>query len=428
MKYTLGEIKNNQITVSFELNKKEWEEEVEKAYQKHKGEYKKEGFRQGRVPRKVLEQTYGEFMFYEDAFNDCFPEYYTQMLKKEKQLFPVDYPQIDLQQMDTNGVKFTATVTLLPEVQLGDYKNIKVEKKAVKVTEAEVKKELEGLREKQVRFVEVENREAKNGDLVNIDYSGSVDGVKFDGGTASDQELELGSNTFIAGFEDQVCGMKIGETRDINVTFPEHYHSKELENKPAVFTVKLLGIREKVLPELNDEFASNVSEFETLADLKKDLKAKLLEHKEKHAAMDLENELVGQIVKNATVEIPQAMVESQIDREVEDLTQRLAYQGLRLEDYLQYMGTTIEQFRKSRQDAAREQVKTSLVMEEIIKVENVKVLQKDIKEKISQIAEATKRNVTDVEREMKEGQEEFLKNTILSEKVIKLLKELNNIK
>lgn len=427
MKYTLGEKKDNKITVSFVLSKKEWEEEVEKAYQKHKGEYKKEGFRQGKVPRRVLEQTYGEFMFYEDAFNDSFPEYYTQMLKKEKQLFPVDYPEISLEQMDTNGVKFSATITLLPEVTLGDYKNIKVEKKAVKVTEAEVKHELGHLAEKQVKYVEIENREAKLGDLVNIDYSGSVDGVKFDGGTAQDQELELGSNTFIAGFEDQVVGMKIGESRDINVTFPEHYHSKDLENKPAVFNVKLLGIREKVLPEINDEFASNISEFETLADLKKDIKAKILAQKEKEAALDLENALVGAIVKNATVDVPKAMVDSQIDREVQDMAQRLAYQGLRLEDYLAYMGTTMEQFRASREKQAKEQVKTSLVMEEIIKVEGIKVLQKDIKEKVKQIAEATNRNVTDVEREMQEGQEEFLKNTILSEKVIKHLKELNNI-
>lgn len=427
MKYTLGEKKDNKITVSFVLSKKEWEEEVEKAYQKHKGEYKKEGFRQGKVPRRVLEQTYGEFMFYEDAFNDSFPEYYTQMLKKEKQLFPVDYPEISLEQMDTNGVKFSATITLLPEVTLGDYKNIKVEKKAVKVTEAEVKHELGHLAEKQVKYVEIENREAKLGDLVNIDYSGSVDGVKFDGGTAQDQELELGSNTFIAGFEDQVVGMKIGESRDINVTFPEHYHSKDLENKPAVFNVKLLGIREKVLPEINDEFASNISEFETLADLKKDIKAKILAQKEKEAALDLENALVGAIVKNATVDVPKAMVDSQIDREIQDMSQRLAYQGLRLEDYLAYMGTTMEQFRASREKQAKEQVKTSLVMEEIIKVEGIKVLQKDIKEKVKQIAEATNRNVTDVEREMQEGQEEFLKNTILSEKVIKHLKELNNI-
>lgn len=427
MKYTLGEKKDNKITITFVLSKKEWEEEVEKAYQKHKGEYKKEGFRQGKVPRRVLEQTYGEFMFYEDAFNDSFPEYYTQMLKKEKQLFPVDYPEIGLEQMDTNGVKFTATITLLPEVTLGDYKNIKVEKKAVKVTEAEVKHELGHLAEKQVKYVEVEDRAAKLGDLVNIDYSGSVDGVKFDGGTAEDQELELGSNTFIAGFEDQVVGMKIGESRDINVTFPEHYHSKDLENKPAVFNVKLLGIREKVLPEINDEFASNISEFETLADLKKDIKAKILAQKEKEAALDVENALVGAIVKNATVEVPKAMVDSQIDREVQDMAQRLAYQGLRLEDYLAYMGTTMEQFRESREKQAREQVKTSLVMEEIIKVEGIKVLQKDIKEKIKQIAEATNRNITDVEREMQEGQEEFLKNTILSEKVIKHLKELNNI-
>ena len=211
MKYTIGEKKNGQVTIEFELDSKEWEAEVEKAYQKHKGEYKKEGFRQGKVPRKVLEQTYGPYVFYEDAFNDSFPEYYTKMLDKEKQLFPVDYPDVKVVKMDEKGLKFTATVTLLPEVTLGEYSGIEVTKKSTKATDAEVKRELEEMQQKQARYVEITDRPAKMGDLVNIDYSGSVDGVNFEGGTASDQELELGSHTFIEGFEDQVAGMKIGE-------------------------------------------------------------------------------------------------------------------------------------------------------------------------------------------------------------------------
>ena len=428
MKYTIGEKKNGQVTVEFTLNGKEWEAEVEKAYQKHKGEYKKEGFRQGKVPRKVLEQTYGEHIFYEDAFNDSFPEFYTKMLDKEKQLYPVDYPAVNVLEMNEKGLKFTATITLLPEVTLGEYKGIEVAKKAVKVTEAEVKEELTRMQEKQVRFVEVTDREAKLGDLTNIDYSGSVDGVKFDGGTAEDQELELGSHTFIEGFEDQVVGMKIGEEKDINVTFPDPYHSKDLAGKPAVFHVKLLAIREKQLPELNDEFASNVSEFETLKDLKANIKKEISEHKAEHAEIDAENELVAKIVENATVEVPQAMIDSQIDHEIQDMSQRLAYQGLKFEQYLEYMNTTMADFRKSREKAAEKSVKTSLVLEEVVKAEAIKVTDKDVKAKLEEIAKATKRNITDLEREMKQGQEEMLKNTILSEKVIKRLKELNNIK
>ena len=428
MKYTIGEKKNGQVSIEFVLDAKDWEAEVEKAYQKHKGSYKKEGFRQGKVPRKVLEQTYGDDVFYEDAFNDSFPVFYTEMLNKEKQLFPVDYPAVAVSKMGKDGVTFTATITLLPEVKLGAYTGIEVAKKSAKATDAEVKAELEAMREKQARFVEVTDRPAQNGDLINLNYSGSVDGVKFDGGTAEDQELTLGSHSFIEGFEEQMIGMKIGEEKDLNVTFPTPYHSKDLEGKPAVFAVKLLGIRAKELPELNDEFASSVSEFETLKDLKADLKKHIEEHKAEHAEIEAENKLVEEVVKNAEVEIPQAMVDSQIDHTIQDMSQRLAYQGLRFEQYLEYMGTTMADFRKSREEDAKKSVKTSLVLEEIIKAEKLKVTAADTKKKIKEIAEATKRNITDIEREVAEGGEDYLKNTILSEKVINRLKELNNIK
>ncbi len=427
MKYTLGEKKNGVIEVKFELNAKEWEAEVEKAYEKHKNEYKKEGFRTGKVPRKVLEQTYGENLFFEDAFNDSFPELYTKMLDKEKQLYPVDYPAIGLDKMDKTGLAFTVKITLLPEVVLGEYTGIEIKKRSDKVTEAEIKKELDALAEKQVKFVEVSDREAKMGDLVNIDYAGFEGKDQFEGGTAKDQELELGSKTFIPGFEEQVVGMKIGEERDINVTFPEHYHADNLAGKPVVFKVKLLGIREKVLPEINDEFASNASEFETLAELKKSIKDRLQENKTKEVEAEAENKLVEEIVKRAKLDVPPAMVDSQIDHELHHMEEAVKAYGIDLKTYMQIMGTTLEEYRKTKEKEAEAQVKASLVLEEIIKKEGIKVLQKDIKAKIAEIAEKTKRKVTDVEQEMKNN-ETYLKNTIYSEKVINRLKELNNIK
>lgn len=427
MKYTLGEKKNGVIEVKFVLNAKEWEEEVAKAYETHKKDYKKEGFRNGKVPRKVLEQTYGENLFFEDAFNDSFPALYTKMLEKEKQIYPVDYPAISVEKMDKTGLEFTAKITLLPEVTLGEYQGIEIKKKSDKVTESEVKKELEALAEKQVKFVEVSDREAKMGDLVNIDYSGFDGDTQFEGGTAKDQELELGSNTFIPGFEEQVAGMKIGEERDINVTFPEQYHADNLAGKPVVFKIKLLAIREKVLPEINDEFASNASEFETLADLKKSIKAKLQESKTKEVEADAENRLVEAVVKNAKVDVPSSMVDSQIDHELHHMEEAVRMYGIDLNTYMQMMGTSLEQYRASKAKEAEMQVKTSLVLEEIIKKEGLKVLAKDVKAKVAEIAENTKRNVSDVEREMQE-KESYLKNAILSEKVINRLKELNNIK
>lgn len=428
MKYTVGEKKNGVVEVKFELSAKDWEAEVEKAYQKHKNEYKKEGFRTGKVPRKVLEQTYGEGIFYDDAFNDSFPEIYTKMLQKEKEIYPVDYPAISIEKMDKNGVAFTAKITLLPEVELGEYAGIEIKKRSDKVSEAEIKKELDALAEKQVKFVEVSDREAKMGDLVNIDYAGFEGKDQFEGGTAKDQELELGSKTFIPGFEEQVAGMKIGEEKDVNVTFPEHYHAENLAGKPVVFKVKLLGIREKVYPEINDEFASNASEFETLAELKKSIKDRLHENKVKEVEAEAENKLVEEVVKRAKLDVPASMVDSQIDHELHHMEEAVKAYGIDLNTYMQLMGTTLEAYRKSKEKEAEAQVKASLVLEEIIKKEKITVTAKDIKAKIADIAEKTKRNVSDVEREMQNRGEQYLKNTILSEKVINRLKELNNIK
>lgn len=428
MKYTVGEKKDGQIVVTFTISTEEWEAEVEKAYQKNKGKYKKEGFRQGKVPRKVLEQTYGEYMFYEDAFNDACPRLYTEMLDKETQIFPVSYPDIEVKEFTDKGVVFTATITVLPEVKLGDYKNINVESKAIKVTEAEVKRELEAMQQKQARFQEITDREAKLGDLVNLDYSGSIDGNVFAGGTAKDQELELGSHTFIDGFEDQMVGMKIGEEKDLNVEFPKNYHSTDLAGKPAVFHVKLLGIREKTLPNIDDAFASDVSEFETLAELKASIKENI-KHEKKHAEEHrVEDELVRKIVDNATVEVPQAMVETQLDAFVDDIRDRLSYQGLSFEDYLKYMQTTLADYRKSREDEARQSVKTSLVLQEIIKIEKIEVSQEEVDSKLEEIATRMGKSVKDLKKTMNANQESMIKNNIISEKVIKLLKELNNIK
>lgn len=427
MKYKVGEKKNNKVEIEFTIDAKEWEEAVENAYQKNKGKYKKEGFRQGKVPRKVLEQTYGEYLFYEDAFNDCCPVYYSQMLNKEKALEPVEYPEVDIKKISKDGVTFTATVTVMPEINLGNYKGITIKKESAKVKDSEVSHELEHLREKQARFVDVTDRPAKLGDLVNLDYSGSVDGVVFEGGTAKDQELELGSHSFIEGFEDQMVGMNIGEERDLHVTFPSNYHAQSLAGKPAIFAVKLLGIREKVLPKLDDEFAKDVSEFNTLKELKADILKKKTEEKEKQVEIDAENKLVDTIVDATKIDVPDCMVESQLDNFVEDIKQRLSYQGLNFDDYLKYTNTTLADYRNSRKKEAQKAVKTSLTLQEIVKAEKIKVTEKDVDKKLGEIADYTKRTVEELKATMKGAQEDFIKNNVLTEKLMKKLKELNTI-
>lgn len=428
MTYKVNEKKDGKITVDFSLNKDEWEAEVQKAYEKNKGKYKLDGFRQGKIPRKVLEKTYGEFLFYEDALNSVCDNSFFEMLEKEKDIHAVDYPDISVTSVSKDGVSWVATITLVPDVELGKYEGIEVEKSKVSVSAKEVDEKIKELQEKQARFVDVTGRKAKMGDLVNIDFVGSMNGVAFEGGSAKDYELELGSHTFIAGFEEQVAGMEIDEQKDVNVTFPEAYGAKELAGKPAVFAVKLLTIREKQMPELDDKFASDVSEFNTLEELKKDTKEKLKAEKEKQAERELENKLVDAVVANAEVNIPACMVNNQISREIEEMKRALAAQGMSYEMYLAYTNMTEEQLRDSRKADTEKQIKTTLVLSEIVKKENIKAEESDVEAKIEELASNMKKKPAELKKTMNPSQREVIENNIISEKVIKLLKEKNNIK
>ena len=428
MTYNVNEKKDGKITIDFSLNADEWEAEVQKAYEKNKGRYKLDGFRQGKIPRKVLEKTYGEFLFYEEALNTVCDKAFFEMLEKETDIQAVDYPDISVKNVGKEGVEWVATVTLMPDVTLGKYTGIEVTKSKVSVTEKEVTAKLEELQEKQARFVDVKDRPAKMGDLVNIDFVGSMNGVAFDGGSAKDYELELGSHTFIAGFEDQVVGMSIDEQKDVNVSFPENYGATELAGKPAVFAVKLLAIREKQVPALDDNFASDVSEFNTLDELKKDTKEKIKAEKEKAAEREVDDKLVDEVVKNAEVEIPACMVNNHISRAIEEMKRSLASQGMSYEMYLAYMGMTDQQLRDSRKADAEKQIRTTLVLNELVKQENIKADEADIEAKIAELAENMKKKPAELKKTMNPSQREVIENNIISEKVIKLLKEKNTIK
>ena len=428
MKYNIGEKKNGKMTVEFELNADEWEAEVEKAYQKNKGKYKLAGFRQGKIPRKVLEKTYGEYLFYEDALNTVCDQSFFDFLEKEPEVKAVAYPDISVKKLDKTGVEFVATITVMPEVELGAYTGIEVTKAKVTVTEKEVEEKLKELQEKQARFVDVTDRAAKLGDLVNIDFAGSIDGVAFDGGSAKDYELELGSHSFIDGFEDQVVGMKIDEQKDVKVPFPENYHVKDLAGKPAVFAVKLLAIREKQVPEIDDKFAADVSEFNTLAELKKDTKEKIKAEKEEKAEKEVEDKLIENVTSNATVEIPDEMTNLQLDRSVEDVKNSLKAQGMSYEMYLAYMGMDDKKFRDTRKEEIKKQIRTSLIIDEIIKKEGIKVEDADVEAKIAELAEKMKKTSEELKKTMSNSQRTIIENNIMSEKVIKFLKENNTIK
>lgn len=428
MKYNRLERKDDEIKVQFELTADEWEKEVEEAYKNHKNHYKKEGFRNGNVPRAILEKQYGENLFYEDALNDSFGKYYAEMLSKEKDIYPVDYPRLTVEKIDKTGVKFTAIIDVMPEFKVENYKGNTIKKDKVSVTAKEIDAELSLMQDRHARFVEKTDRPVKDGDLINIDYSGSVDGVKFEGGTAEDQELTVGSHSFIPGFEEQLVGMNIGEEKDINVTFPTDYHAKDLSGKLAVFKVKVLGIREKELPALDDEFAKEVSECNTLDEYKKSIKERLTADKQAQADHNAVDKLIETIVNGVELKVPAKMVDRQLDYIVRDMNNRLSSQGITLEAYLGYLNMTEDQFRADRRKDAEESVKTSLVLEEIVDKENITVEDSEIDAKIEEIAKMYGQK-TDKVKGMLTAQNALgsIKQEILTNKVINFLKENNNI-
>ena len=428
MKYTKKILEDKRIEFTINVEKSEWDEALENAYKENKGKYNIQGFRKGHAPRKVIEKTYGDTVFYDDAINNSFYKSYFEILSKEKDVQPVTNPDIRISKIDDSGLELIATVINKPEVELGAYTNLNVEKDKVEVTDADVEHELEHMRESRVKFVSVD-REIKNGDVTTIDFEGSINGVKFDGGSATDFDLEIGSKSFIDNFEDQLVGLKKGEQKDVNVTFPENYHAENLKGKPAVFKVTIKDVKEKVYPELNDTFADEVSEFSTLKELKEDTKKKLLERKEKEADSKRESKLIDMIVDASKVEIPEIMVEEQVDDFIKDFEYRLSYQGLNLDGYLKYANTTIDQLRKSRLDDARRTVKTRLVLEKIITNENLDVSEEDLITKFSEIrSDKDKKKVSldEIRKTIGEEQFNYLANSMLLNKLMTFLKSKNN--
>ncbi len=424
MKYTKEQQKNKQIKFVIDLTKEEWEHELDHVYEHQKSKFKVEGFRVGKAPRKVIEKQYGESIFFNDALNESFYHYFNEVLEAEKDVEMVGNPSVDIKKIDDTGVTLEVTIDVKPEVKLGEYKNLGVEKPVAKVTADEVKKELEKMVEKSSRFV-VANREVKNGDIANIDFTGYKDGKAFDGGHAEKYDLIIGSGSFIPGFEEQIVGMKTGEEKDISVTFPADYPVEDLKNAPVVFKIKLHEVKEKQLPKVDDEFAKNVSEYDTLDEYKKSIKEDLLKQKKQDAEYKYEESLIEKVTENAEVEIPQSMVEEQADMFIHDFEHRLSHQGLKLDDYVKYMGTTIEDLKKSRLDDAKKTCKTRLVMDAIIQKENLKVEDKDIDAEIQKQALKMGTSVEEVKQGLNEHTLSHIANDIIVKKLLDFLKENN---
>ena len=373
------------VELVIEIGKEEFEAAVEKVYKKQRGKITVPGFRKGKAPRKIIEGMYGSGVFYEDAINDLYPEAYTQAVEQEK-LDTVSWPNVEVLDVGKDGLTFKATVTVRPEVKLGEYKGLTAEKNEVTVTDEDIEGELKPFINRATRMVTVE-REAKEGDTVVIDFEGFLDGTPFDGGKAEGHSLELGSGSFIPGFEEQLVGTKAGDEKELNVTFPEDYHASDLAGKPVVFKVKVHEVKEKQLPQVDDEFAKDVSEFDTLADFKKDLGDKLKERRESQAQRDFEAALMEQVMSNMEVEIPDAMVDYEADQLVNDMAQRIQAQGIPFEQYLSMMGMTVDMMQEQAKAAAMERVRRDLALGAIVAAENITVSDEEIEEEYKRLAE-----------------------------------------
>lgn len=422
MTISVEKLSSNKVKISFDIEAEKFEEAMQKSYLKNRGRVNVPGFRKGKAPRKLIENIYGEGVFYDDAFEALFPEAYDKAVE-ENALEPVDRPNVDIQQIGSGkNLQFTAEVFVRPDVTLGEYKGLKVERHEHPVTDEQVDAQVEQARQRAAREISVEDRAVQDDDIVNLDYAGTVDGVAFEGGTAKGQRLTIGSGQFIPGFEEQMVGMQIGEEKDLSVKFPEEYHAKELAGKDAVFHVKVNSITVRELPALDDDFAKDVSEFDTLDAYKQDIRAKLEAESKEHCDAEFENALVDAAVANATLDVPGAMIERQIDGMLRDFQMRLAYQGMRLEDFMKYTGQGIEELRTQYREQADKRVRAELVLQAIKKAEGIEATDEEVEAEIAKFAEEGKKTVEEFKASLKPEDIDYLKDSIGIRKTVDMLK------
>ena len=417
-------IKQEGTKVSFKLtvDNEKFESAIVKAYNKNKGKYNIPGFRKGKAPRKVIETHYGKGVFYSDAIDIVFPEVYPSAIDELK-IDPIDMPSIDVEEISKdNGLVLLVDVEVKPEFQLGDYKGVEVEKVDETVNEDVVNAKLDEMREKGSRLVSVE-REIANGDTANIDFEGFDGEVAFEGGKGENYDLVIGSGSFIPGFEDQLIGKKAGEEVDVNVTFPADYHAEDLAGAPVVFKVKVNGVKVKELPELNDEFAQDTTEFDTLAELRADVKAKAEEEAAAKAKGEERNAVVDAVVANTEIEVPETMVNAQIDSSIMELNYSLQYQGFSIEQLLEMTGKSMQELRDEKKEDAEKSVKASLVIDAIAKAENVEVTEEEVEAEAAKMAEAYNMTLAQIKEALKPSDLEDIKGQLRIRKTIDFLVE-----
>ncbi|MDY5807652.1 MAG: trigger factor [Lachnospira sp.] len=411
----------NMVKLVIEATAEEFEAGLNTAYNKSKSKINVPGFRKGKAPRKIIEQLYGQEVFFEDAANAIIPDAYAKACI-ESELDIVSQPKISVTQLEKGKpFVFEAEVAVRPEVELGNYKGVEVSKVDTEATDADVEEEIKKVAEQNSRTITVEDRAVKDGDMTVIDFEGFIDGETFEGGKGENYPLTIGSHSFIDNFEDQIIGMNIGDEKEINVTFPEDYHAEELKGKPATFKVSVKEIKEKQLPDIDDDFAQDVSDFDTLDEYKADLKKKIAERKEAEAKKQKETEAIEKIVADSKMDIPQAMIDTQVTRMAEDFAQRLQQQGLSLEMYFKYTGLTAEKILDDMKPEAVKRIQNSLVLEAVAKAENIQVSDDEFNAELSKMAEMYKMEVDKIKEFMGESEEKQMRDDIAIQKAVDLI-------
>lgn len=428
MKYTKAAGEKSTVKVVFNFTEEEWAAATQKAYVRTRGRYAVPGFRKGKAPRPVLENYYGKSLFFEDALNLLYGENYGVMLDNEKANFTaVGDPEVSVDEVSEKGVQFTCVIPVRPEVEIDAYTGLKIKKYEYNVTDEDLNKEIERFLKRGAKKAEVTDRPCKNGDIVNIDFSGSVDGVKFPGGTAEEYDLELGSNSFVPGFESQVVGMEIGGERDITVKFPEDYQADNLRGKEAVFAIKLNKIHENQLPELTDEYVKSHAGVDTVDAFREKTLDRLKKQAENRGRDETENSIIEEIKKHTKVEIPNAMIETEIDGMVNDFASRLRYQNIKLEEYIKYMGTTMEAFRAQYKEQAQSRVLAQLIISHILKKEKFTAEDSEIDAKLEEQAKSVEKTLAEYKKSVDPRQIEYIRNDIIITKLFDFLATNNEL-
>ncbi len=420
------EKKDKQGVLKITVSKEEWEVAVEKSYEQNKGKYNIQGFRKGKAPRKVIEQNYGDTVFFDDAFNEVISKEYTQFLSENTSIIPASQPNVEMNSFTIDkGLEATLKFDLMPEFVIPDLSILESKKEISEVTDKQVEEELERERLTHARYVE-EDKKVENGDFATIDFDGYVDGEKFEGGQANDYRLEIGSHTFIEGFEEQIIGMIKGEEKDINVTFPDNYPAENLKSKPAVFKIVLKKVEKKVLPKIDDKYISDTTEYETIEEYKKALKENLEKIESEKAERDYEVKLLDEIAEKSNIDLPQSMVEHEVEHMVEDFEHRLSHQGMTMAGYLEYIGKTLEDFKKERKEDAQKNIKTRLVLQKIISENKITVSEDDLNNVLTEYASRYNMSLEDFKKAMTPNDFAYFENSAIMTKVINFIKSKIN--